>query len=310
MPCYYPLDAYRAKSPNASGKYGIVFTKSEAQQDQPLKLACGQCIGCRLERSRQWAMRCTHESSLYEENCFLTLTYDEVNVPPTGSLNLVDWQRFMKRLRKQLSPKKIRFFMCGEYGVNDDINVLSVLGRPHYHAIIFNHDFADKKLLKTTKSGNKIYVSESLDSAWGNGISVIGDCTFESAAYVARYIMKKITGDEADDHYQGHDPETGEVIQKKREFTTQSMRPGIGREWFNKYRHDLDKGWCTIKGVKMAPPEYYNKLYEQNHDDSYCYIREAKQLAIDDMDIETSPNRLRVREKVRRIRTKVLTRTL
>jgi len=310
MPCYYPLDGWRAKNPNDSGKYGIVFTRQEAQQDCPMKIPCGRCIGCRLERSRQWAMRCTHEASMYDHNCFLTLTYDADNVPSTGSLNLEDFQRFMKRFRQEVSPIKIRFFMCGEYGANNDPSNLSTLGRPHYHAIIFNYDFPDRKFFKNGKSGEPMYISAQLDKVWQLGHATIGDCTFKSAGYVARYCMKKITGDPAEKHYESFNPETAEVIQLKPEFGSMSTKPGIGRAWFEKYRHDIDKGWCTLKGVKMAPPKYYNKLYKELYGDEYCFIEERKQAAIDPMDPEQQPDRLRVREKVRKIRTKSLTRNI
>jgi hypothetical protein len=103
--------------------------------DGTLELPCGQCIGCRLERSRQWAMRCLHESSLYDRNAFVTLTYDDEHLPPGGSLNYPDFQRFMKRLRKN-SKSPIRFYMGGEYGE-------STL-RPHFHVCLFGYDFPDK----------------------------------------------------------------------------------------------------------------------------------------------------------------------
>lgn len=148
MPCYYPLDGWRSKKPNQNGRFPVVFTADEAQIDMPMKIPCGNCIGCRLERSRQWAIRCLHESSLYDDNCFITLTYNEENLPYGESLNKRDFQLFMKKLRKAIAPKKIRFFACGEYGTNQDLTNLDTLGRPHFHAIIFNHDFADKTLCR------------------------------------------------------------------------------------------------------------------------------------------------------------------
>ena len=139
MPCYSPLIAWRAKHINPSGKTSLVFNQRDAAQpDDPVQLPCGQCIGCRLEKSRQWAMRIAHESSLYDQNCFLTLTFSDEHLPQNLSVSKRDLQLFMKRLRKHFAPRKIRFFQCGEYG---ELNM-----RPHYHSILFNVDFPDKYL--------------------------------------------------------------------------------------------------------------------------------------------------------------------
>ena len=146
MPCYYPVDGWRSKSPNESGNYGLSFTKSEANLDQPIKVSCGRCIGCRLDRSREWALRCTHEAGQHEDNSFLTLTYDDEHLPPGGSLDRLAFPKLIRKLRKKIAPKKVRYYMCGEYGVNNDLSTLDTLGRPHYHALLFGHDFDDKKL--------------------------------------------------------------------------------------------------------------------------------------------------------------------
>jgi len=122
------------------GKRAIVFNPKYGYPDMPVELPCRQCIGCRLEYSRQWAIRCLHEASLYDENCYITLTYDDQKLPESydikNGLDLSHFQLFMKRLRKKYGAK-IRFFHCGEYGEDR--------GRPHFHACIFNHDFQDKK---------------------------------------------------------------------------------------------------------------------------------------------------------------------
>lgn len=240
MPCYFPLTAYKAKSKDPQ-KTAITFHRSESWRGIELKLPCGQCIGCRLERSRQWAVRCLHEASLYERNCFLTLTYNQDHLPLSGSLNLSHFQLFMKRLRKKYGAG-IRFFHCGEYGEN--------LGRPHYHALLFNHDFPDK-LFFSERNGNRVYTSKALSSLWTAGFSVIGEVTFESAAYVARYVMKKVTGEKASLHYKGLKPE----------YITMSRRPGIGRGWFEKYSSDVyPHDRVVIRGNNTRPPRFYDAL--------------------------------------------------
>ena len=103
MACYYPLKGYRARAVNPkTGKRSIVFDSSLGFMDMPVEFACGQCIGCRIERSRQWAIRCVHEAQLYEANCFITLTYAPEHLPKNGSLVLEHFQKFMKRLRKRV----------------------------------------------------------------------------------------------------------------------------------------------------------------------------------------------------------------
>lgn len=255
MPCYHPIDAWRSRDLNANGKRPLVFTLSQGYADMPLKIPCSQCVGCRLERSRQWAIRMTHEASLHEKNCFITLTYAPEHLPPGGTLVVDHYQRFMKRLRKAYPNEKIRFFHCGEYGEN--------LGRPHYHAVLFGFDFPDRKYLKSHR-GFKYYTSESLKKIWGKGHVVVCDVSFETCAYVARYITKKITGDRALLHYTELDPVTTEIIsEKKPEYTTMSRRPGIAKNWLNKFIGDVyPSDEVIIRNRKLKPPKYYDSQFE------------------------------------------------
>lgn len=263
MPCFSPLTAWRPKS-NTDCKKLVFNPKYAEQPDDPMQISCGQCKGCRLERSRQWAVRCLHESQMHAENTFITLTFSEEHIVNRDvnrdDLDVSEFQKFMKRLRKHFEPKKIRFFHCGEYGDKS--------GRPHYHAILFGLEFPDKKLWKESPTGERYYVSETLNKLWGFGYCVIGDVTFESAAYVARYIMKKVNGKDADDHYRRLevDDVTGEVVGErwlKPEYTTMSRRPGIGKDWFEKYKTDVyPSDFITVNGKKVTPPKYYDKLLE------------------------------------------------
>ena len=192
MPCYHPLTGYRT----ANGS--VVFTELKRHgTTESITVKCGQCHGCRLERSRQWAMRCVHESYLYKNNCFITLTYNDENVPHRGQLHYPHFVAFMKRLRKH--QQGIRFYMGGEYG--------SINWRPHYHAILFNWDWKDREYYKTTGSGEKIYISQQLEKLWPHGYSSTANATFESAAYIARYCMQKRTGKDAENWYRRYDEE-------------------------------------------------------------------------------------------------------
>lgn len=264
----------------------------------PVTVPCGQCVGCRLERSRQWAIRCVHEASLYEDNCFLTLTYNDDHLPKDRSLDVRAFQLFMKRLRKEHGDG-IRFFHCGEYGPR--------YGRPHYHACIFNFDFADKKLWKITNEV-PLYISENLCRLWPYGYSTVGAVTFQSAAYVARYIMKKITGDAAASHYEWVDDQ-GEVHQRKPEYTTMSRRPGIGKGWLEKYTSDVYPGdFVVLNGTKMRPPKYYDRQYEAAFPADFKKIRGARVRGAKEHADNNTRDRLRVREKVTEARLSLLPR--
>lgn len=255
----------------------------------PVEIPCGQCIGCRLERSRQWAIRCVHEASLYDDNCFLTLTYDDEHLPSDNSLNLKHFQDFLKRLRKRFGSG-IRYFHCGEYG---DLN-----NRPHYHAIIFNFDFADKVIFKD--SGEyKVYVSDSLSKLWPYGYSTIGDVTFESAAYVARYCLKKVTGKDAAEHYDGRKPE----------YTTMSRRPGIGRLWYDRFKDDVyPSDFVVMRGKKMRPPKFYDGIFALYNYVDLCRLKTIRESCAADHADDTTYKRLEVRETVQNAKLKLLKR--
>lgn len=247
------MTGFYSKVIGKTGKRGITFNRDLSHTGVPLKIPCGQCAGCRLEKSRQWAMRCLHEKRLHNRNCFATLTYDNEHLPPGGTLVKRDLQLFMKRLRKA-KHDGIRFYACGEYG---DINK-----RPHYHVLLFNLDFDDKRQVGTNRRGDRYYDSNELRNLWSMGHVLLGDVTFDSAAYVARYVMKKITGDKADAHYTVMD-QHGELISRLPEFTVMSRRPGIGTGWFEKYgtetyNHDN----CIVNGKPVRPPRFYDGKFE------------------------------------------------
>ena len=253
MPCFGPLTAYYSAEVGKSGKRGITFDRKASHSGVKLMVPCGQCVGCRLERSRQWAMRCLHEKRLHRESCFVTLTYDNEHLPPGGTLVKRDLQLFMKRLRK-LKGAGIRFYACGEYGERN--------ARPHYHALLFNCGFTDKKRFSENGRGEVYYVSDQLHDVWPSGHNVIGDVTFDSAAYVARYVMKKITGAKAVEHYAVVDG-NGEVFDRLPEFTVMSRRPGIGSGYYDKYGKEVYTHDSVIVNAReVRPPRFYDTRFE------------------------------------------------
>jgi hypothetical protein len=245
MPCYGPLTAYRPKAGAQTRR--LVFDARQAETGIPIKIPCGQCIGCKLERSRQWALRCMNELRQHPNagSMFLTLTYNNENCP--DSLRLPDYQNFMKRLREHTGPG-LRFFGCGEYGER--------FGRPHYHIIIFNYRPDDTKLIKRGEDYN-LYDSQTVNNLWNAGHHAIGDVSFDSCAYVARYCLKKITGPEAEKHYSGRTPE----------FVTMSRRPGLGSAYFDKYHAEIyAHDSLIVNGVTVRPPRYYDNKFEMTID--------------------------------------------
>lgn len=218
----------------------------------PVTVPCGQCTGCRLERSRQWAMRCVHEAQLHEEKCFITLTYDNEHLPHGGTLVKRHFQLFMKRLRRELGGG-IRYFHCGEYGERDK--------RPHYHALIFGTCFPDKRFHTRNAQGQTLYTSLVLQSLWGHGFCTIGEFTFETAAYCARYILKKVTGKPAAEHYRSVNLDTGELVDRLPEYVSMSLKPAIGAEWFRKFQCDVyPDDFVVLRGKKLPVPRYYDSL--------------------------------------------------
>lgn len=244
MPCTAPLNAYRSPE-------GISFRARGSFTDlNGFTIPCGQCLGCKMDKAKWWGVRVAHEASLHEANCFLTLTYDEDHLPDPPSVDKRALQLFMKRARKKLHDTELRFFACGEYGGKD--------GRPHYHVILFGHDFhEDRVLWSKSKSGFNQYRSPTLEALWPFGHSIIGDFAFETGTYVARYTMKKTATNR-----ERLNAQTGEFYQVDEEFLLMSRRPGVGSGWWDKYQSEVfPNDFVIINGTRFPVPPYYaNKI--------------------------------------------------
>ena len=276
MPCYSPQSAYKAKD----GR--VTFVRKEATSN--LTLPCGNCLGCRMARSQQWGVRMLHEASLHENNMFITLTYDDEHLPIDESLNVKHFQKFMKAYRQKISPHKIRFFHSGEYGEENR--------RPHYHAIIFNHQFED-----LTPWKENLYTSDQLGEIWQNGFTSIGNVTLESATYVAKYILKKITGTPAQEHY-SHITRYGEQVLLTPEYTTMSRRPGIASSWYEKYKKDIyPENFISIKGKKVQVPKFYQNKLKDSDPHEYEKLRRKQKIETQKRRKDNTKRRLQDREK-------------
>lgn len=313
MTCLHPLSAWRLTGRKTDGGKSVIVFRHPNRPCESIELPCGQCVGCRLERSRDWALRCMHEASLYEDNCMVTLTYDDAHVPEGGTLVKADHQKFMKRLRKRFPIRKIRYFMCGEYGDENE--------RPHYHFLLFNHDFADKVVWRTSDCGDTVWRSLELEGGrdeagkeitalWPYGFSEIGSVTWKSAAYVARYIFKKVNGERGLDRYVSElDPETGECNFREPEYVAMSRggsAGGIGKGWYRKFSSDCRKDFLTLEGQTYRLPRYYDSSMELDDPMHYAAMKAKRK----EVALERSVTRERLRgiEKVTLAKLKKLQR--
>lgn len=209
---------------------GGIYVRSGGPIDHPILVPCGQCIACRLNKARQWSIRCMHEARYHTDNTFVTLTYAPEFVPLSGSLVKQDLQKFFKRLRKR--GYTFRYYACGEYG--------DVGGRPHYHAILFG-------IARDLRS------QRDLSDCWRFGFVHLGDVTLDSANYVAGYVVKKQTGKEGKAYYKSKG-----LLPP---FCLMSRRPGVGAQWKAEFGLEaIKRGYVTAKGKVYGLPRYYRDL--------------------------------------------------
>lgn len=294
MSCVRPLEAWRSEGG------AVVFSRLRSASRVSFGIPCGQCIGCRLERARQWGVRCMHEAKFWPVNSYVTLTYADEWLPIAGSLSLRDVQLFMKRLRKWHGGR-VRFFLAGEYG---DLNM-----RPHYHALLFNVGFRDRKVWQDNKRGEPLYVSEQLSRLWPLGHVSVGEVTFDSAVYCAKYALKRVNGEKQADHYTVFDSD-GVVHVRRPEFAVMSRRPGIGSGYFDRFGNEvIDHDSVVVGGREVRPPLFYmsrakERLARQHSDESIlcmCQLcvnlRKRKRLAVLNR-ADNTEERLRVKERL------------
>lgn len=304
MPCTHPLTAWQ---PATGGR--VSFTKPHGKR---LQLPCNNCINCRIDQTYEWATRVMHEAQMHELNSFVTLTYDDDHIPRFDALNHRDFQLLIKRLRAHLHyhhTQQIRYFMCGEYGPK--------LGRPHYHAALFGVYFHDQYPWRKHK-GNQLYRSPTLEKLWGLGNVEIGALTNESAAYIAGYVMKKVTGDKAKTHYTRLLGD-GTFVTIPPEYKQMSRRPGIGSTWYDNFKTDIYKdglqgpeAYLNQHGRKLRPPRYYDKKLSVERPEFADALKAARQefLKTPEAKKENTPNRRRQKELVATAKANLKTKTL
>lgn len=284
MACFRPLKAYRAQGG------GVQFDSRGSASLHPFDLPCGQCIGCRAQRARMWALRAVHEAEMHDKNCFLTLTYDNENLPKDGSLNMEDWQLFAKRLRERCG--RFRFLMCGEYGERTF--------RPHYHACVFGLDFVETRVRLPRSRGNPLWTSSVVLESWQKGHISIGELTYESAEYVARYVMKKLTGERSVIYGERRPP-----------FLNASRRPGLGSSWLERYISDVyPSDEVRLDKRKFRPPRFYDDRLSRELPELAASLKAKRISAVGKYAADLTDERLKVREELAERRLAVFGRNL
>lgn len=322
MTCFHPHTVLYPVLPDSDGKRRLMFSGDFLERygfdvdfSKPvqvnsstgeigaftIRIPCGKCIGCRLDYSRMWAIRSVHESAMHSNNTFVTLTFNDSYLPDDRSLHKSEMQSWLKRFRKRFGSG-IRYMLCGEYGDKTQ--------RPHYHIIFYNFKFPDMKFW-TTRRGQIYYRSEILESLWtdpwskeSRGYCVIGDVSFESSAYVARYVTKKLDGYLGESKYNG----------REKEFLSMSRMPGLGTEFFIKnYKDIYNHGYILLPNKHKAPiPRFYDYLLEKIDPELFeCYKLDKRKYMIDNLfieDIDSTRERLLVREELQNMKLDKLVR--
>lgn len=281
MPCFNPTTAYRMDDG------AISFGRVGELGGREVSLPCGRCAGCRKNLALMWSLRCQHEASLHDRNCFVTLTYDDDHVP--WGLEKAKLQTFLKNLRNRIG--RYRYFAVGEYGGQSF--------RPHYHLLLFGVWFPDAAL---SRPGSRpLWRSSVLESLWREGFSSIGMVDEGTARYTCGYVVKKLDGEKGP--RKKLDLMTGEVIEVPREFALMSRRPGLGQGWLKKnWKEVFAEEKCEVVltgGAKVAPPRYYHKMLEAWEPELADQVKVWKRERLTGEEIaERSRDRLEVKEKI------------
>lgn len=291
MPCYNPLRVYRL--PFGPDKGSVTLKRPWPPEDDKegwnvFWVGCGKCVGCRLERARFWAVRCMLERKCHEVACFVTLTYDNEHMPHDGNLDKVALRNFWKRLREKLSPVRIRYFAAGEYG--------SKTYRPHYHAIIFGWSPLDLERIGRSSLGDYYYTSRILADVWQNGQVVVGECTYQSCGYVARYCLK------------GWSKENTMLGGRVRPFVVMSRSPGIGGKYYDDYKRSLaGNDTVVVDGRRSILPRFFVEKIKVDYPELYAILHDRRLRNALNRPSD-SPERLAAREEYRKLKVAKLER--
>lgn len=292
--CDFPLKGYRT-----TGR--LVFQKPAGHSGAFVEVPCGQCIGCKLRRRSEWQIRGLCELQMQDraglESWFFTLTYSDDHLPSDLNISLREVQLFMMKLRKRFGPG-IRVQYCGEYG--------GQTMRPHYHLTLWGLNLDDCDQVGRSRTGEPTFMSSVIEKLWGLGNVLIGRATAQTIGYVAGHQLKDLTGKYLPDgKYVLVDPETGEFRYRVAPFRHQSLKPGIGATWFDRYYMDFfTRGWLMQDGRKLFPPSYFLRLLRRKDRPLWESVMAAREIVVDSDEFrsEHTPERLAVKAIVRSAR--------
>lgn len=322
MSCYHPMVGIWKGEYTASGKKKYQISCSALDPTfhdiigDTVTIPCGNCIGCRLDYSRAWADRMMLELETAGKGIFLTLTYDNDHAhwthfsddmtPLFATVDKRDCQLFMKRLRRHFSDVKVRFYLASEYGEHTL--------RPHYHCILFGiglDDIKDKQPFGKNELGQQYYISPSLADIWSKGFIMLSDVSWETCAYVARYVTKKLNGPAAEKYA---------LMNVEKEFSLMSRNPGIGSEYLSQHPDCLDYNTINVStetgGKQLSIPKYYLRKLELTDPDKVARMKAERKLFAEDKYILKLRNTslgcldmLEAEEDAKINRTKILSRS-
>jgi len=214
---------------------GVLKLRPELREEC-IPFPCGRCFACRVNKSREWSTRIILESESWSEYSWVTLTYDDEHLPEDNSVHKITVQKYIRKLRKMIRPKKIRYYAVGEYGERNN--------RPHYHLFIFG-----------------INNSETIENAWTDSsgipkgfVQVDPEINLKNAKYTAGYIVKG-----------HHFKECEKLNGRNPEFSLKSQ--GLGKyrigeiaEDFHQYTFEFGgKPWLkneVVKSIRRDKREY------------------------------------------------------
>jgi len=263
MTCISPRMAYK----KTNGQFTLAKIGDSAPIANPILVPCGSCMACRIKHTRDWSTRMVHEAYTHKTpSSFITLTYNDENLPDHNNLVPKHLSDFIRELRRKIRPNKLRYFGVGEFG--------ELSGRAHYHAILFGYMPEDLKHYKKNGSGDALYTSPFLDSIWKKGFLTIGEFNTTTAEYCSKYITKALTGEKALRYL---DPETGELVLKQKPFQRASNRPGIGTEFYNLYKDQMYAFDETIiDGKPRSLPKAYDRKFRAENKLSFEELKRSR----------------------------------
>lgn len=281
----------------------------------PMELPCGHCLECTLKNRRDWTTRALCEFQSWDRTAFITLTYNEENLPENGDLRRSDWKKFADKLRAYVKRKykidKIVLFGCGEYGCNPEDPVKTPAGRPHFHCCVFGFDFPDKYAWSRSGTGFVTYRSPFLESIWTSGHSVVQSLEYGDLAYCAGYVEKKALKRLSAEQKYGNSNYFGRQryfydqfgCVHPAEFRITPCRPALGRHWIEKFFKDAyPSGFIVINDQKYSVPKYFDKYCKEKDLDMYLRVRKERLKKMYERSAENTPERRATREELLRLK--------